>query len=138
MSLSKSGSKKITVVPVVLIFLLMVSSSAFSQQRDTEENSRDMQVKYLDGDNDALLFNLKYANDSGNDFKLMVLNETGEVLFQNNYSGKNFRKKIKLARLTDTDRVTFLIRSARENIQLSYKVKVKRKVADESAITSMD
>ena len=61
----------------------------------------------------------------------MVLNENGEVLFQNNYSGKNFKKKIKLPRLTDTDGVTFLLRPTRENVQLSRTVKVTSKVVDQ-------
>jgi hypothetical protein len=68
----------------------------------------------------------------------MVLNETGEVLFQQSYSGKNFRKKIRLTRLTDTEDVTFLIRSPQKNIQLSYKVKVPSKVVDDAALASAD
>lgn len=123
---------------ILFMAAALLSGAAFSQQLATAENSPQMEVRYLAGDNDALLFNLKYENTSGNNFKLMVLNETGEVLFQNNYSGKNFKKRLKLARLTDTEGVTFLIRPAEENIQLSYKVKVKKKVADDLGITDMD
>jgi hypothetical protein len=92
-----------------------------------------MQVKYLGGDNEALFFSVKYENKTGNPFKLLVLDETtGDPLFQDNYSAKDFEKKFKIPRLTDTDYVTFLIRSAKENIQLSYKVKVTTKVVDET------
>lgn len=124
----------------IIIFLAaaLISAPVFAQQLSTEENPPEMQVKYLAGDNDAMLFNLKYENTSGNNFKLMVLTETGEVLFQDNYSGKKFRKRLRLARLTDTEGVTFLIRPAEENIQLSYKVKVKKKVMDSLAIPNMD
>ena len=123
----------------ILLFLAaaLVTVPVFAQQA-VKENAPEMQVKYLAGDNDALLFNLKYENTSGSNFKLMVLNETGDVLFQNNYSGKKFKKRLKLARLTDTDGVTFLIKPARENIQLSYKVKVRKKVMDDLANTNMD
>jgi hypothetical protein len=120
-------------IPLLTTFLaVLVSSQLFSQENLVEENSRQLHVRYLEGDNEALHFNLKYNNSSGNDFKLMVLNETGEILFQNRYSGKNFKKKIKMARLTDSDDVTFLIRSPKENIQLSYKVKITSKVMDAS------
>jgi hypothetical protein len=119
-------------IPVVLILLLSVGASfpSFSQEATIEENSPEVHVKYLDGDNDALLFNLKYDNESGNNFKLMVLGESGEVLFQRNYSGKRFKKHIRLARLTDTDGVIFVIRSVNENVQLSRRVKIPSKVEE--------
>lgn len=41
-------------------------------------------------------------------------------------------KKFKIPRLTDTDNITFLIRSAKENIQFSHKVKVTTRVVDET------
>lgn len=90
-----------------------------------------MQVKYLGGDNTALHFYVKYDNKSGNTFRLLVLDETGEVLYQNNYTAKDFEKKIRTPRLTETDYVIFLIKPAKENAELSYKVKVTTKVVDE-------
>jgi hypothetical protein len=89
--------------------LFIYSLTAVSQESASAENSSALQVKYLGGDNEALL-----------------------VCFQDNYSAKDFEKKIKIPRLTDTDYVIFLIRSAKDNIQLSYKVKVATKVADET------
>jgi hypothetical protein len=114
------------------IFFTVFTLPLFAQETLTEENSNDLYVKYLEGNNDALRFNLRYNNTSGDDFKVMVLNETGEVLFQKMYSGKNFRKKIKLTRLTDSDAVTFLVRPSKESIQLSYKVRIPSKVVDRS------
>jgi hypothetical protein len=137
-SMNAAGKKITGTVCTLVVLTLLVSAPAFSQELSMQENSPELQVKYLAGDNDALLFNLKYDNDSGNNFKLMVISENGEVLFQNNYSGKKFKRKIRLARLTDTDRVTFLVRSIKENVQLSYKVAVKKKVMDGLAITDMD
>jgi hypothetical protein len=116
----------------LLLMTLCLSFPSFSQEATIKENSPEVHVKYLDGDNEALLFNLKYDNESGNNFKLMVLGENGDILFQRNYSGRRFRKNIRLARLTDTDGVIFVIRSVNENVQLSRKVKVTSKVEDVS------
>ena len=132
MDLEKPFASKAVIVLTSLAFILLTAPVvAFSQETLVQENSKDLKVKYLDGDNDALLFNLKYNNDSGNDFKLMVLGESGEVLFQNNYSGKKFKKNFRLPRLTDTDGVTFLVRSVKSNVQLVCKVQVANKVAEE-------
>ena len=130
MRLSKTTIRSVMGTSFTLLLLALFPAAVFSQQLSIQENSPEMRVKYLEGTNEALLFNLKYNNDSGNDFKLMVLSENGEVLFQKNYSGKKFRKKLKLPRLTDSDGVTFLIRSPQENVQLIRKVKVTSKVVD--------
>jgi hypothetical protein len=124
--------------PVTIVLTMMMTLSfcipAFSQHITVQENSPAIRVKYLEGNKDALLFNLKYTNNSGNDFKLMVLGEGGEILFQENFSGKKIRKKIRLARLTDTEGVIFLIRPAKENLQLSCTVKVTDKIDDNTLI----
>jgi hypothetical protein len=127
---------KVVGTPAILLLFSLMSCPLFSQQLEIDENSPEMKVKYIEGDNEILLFNLKYNNNTGSGFKLMVVNETGEVLFQQSYSGRNFKKKIRLPRLTDTEDVTFLIRSPRKNIQLSYKVKIPSKVVDDASLVS--
>jgi hypothetical protein len=135
---SASNVTRVVGVSAVLLLFSLMNSPIFAQQLAINENPPEMKVKYIEGDNDVLLFNLKYNNNSGSDFKLMVLNESGDVLFQQSYSGKNFRKKIRLTRLTESDDVTFLIRSPRKNIQLSYRVKVPSKIVDDASLASMD
>lgn len=127
--------RKTLAITLTIMLSVTFCLPVFSQQITIEENSPAIKVKYLQGSKDALLFNVKYDNLSGNDFNLMVLGEGGEVLFQKNYSGKKIRKKIRLARLTDTDGVIFLIRPAKEDLQLSCTVKVPSKVEDETGPT---
>jgi hypothetical protein len=122
-------------ITLTVLLLVTVSLPVFSQQIKVQENSPAIKVKYLQGSKDALLFNLKYDNLSGNKFNLMVLGEGGEVLFQKNYSGRKLRKKIRLTRLTDTEGVIFLIRPAQESLQLSCTVKVPSKAEDRPSET---
>jgi len=132
MSLVKGWLLRSLMLAVPSSILLAVSPVASTQELAGEDVSSPLQVKYLGGDNEALFFNVKYDNKTGHTFRLSVLDETGEACFQDNYSARDFEKKIKIPRLTDTDYVIFLIRSAKENIQLSYKVKVTTKVVDET------
>ena len=111
-------------------FALIIFSSTSSMNKPNSAAA--LQVKFLGGDNHALFFDVKYDNKTGSTFKLLALDEAGAACFQDKFSTKDFDKKIKVPRLTDTDYVIFLIRSAKENIQLSYKVKVTTKVVDET------
>jgi hypothetical protein len=132
MPLVKNLCAKGLITCVAALGFLTISPAASTQEFASEEISSAFQVKFLGGDNEALFFSVKYDNKAGNTFRLSVLDETGEACFQDNYSARDFEKKIKIPRLTDTDYVIFLIRSAKENIQLSYKVKVTTKVVDET------
>jgi hypothetical protein len=123
-SVTKPASWLLSALCIALLFHQVKAQTAI------KENPDEIKIKYIDGDNDALYFDLKYTNEDGHDFKLMVVTETGDVLFQNNYSGKNFKKKLKLPRLTDASNVTFLIKPLKRNIQFRYKIKVSDKVED--------
>ena len=122
------------VLSAVVCMLFSFSLAPTANKYTNTKNLASMQVKYLGGDNTALHFYVKYDNKSGNTFRLLVLDETGEVLYQDNYSTKDFEKKIKTPRLTETDYVTFLIKPAKEIAEISYKVKVTTKVVDDHSV----
>ena len=128
MSLVKSWMFRNLALAIPLFIIPGISSTASTREIIGHELSAPLQVKFLGGDNEALFFDVKYDNKAGYTFRLSVLDETGEACFQDNYSARDFEKKLKIPRLTDTDYVIFLIRSAKANIQLSYKVKVTTKV----------
>jgi len=132
MPLVKSLVLKSVMLAVPAFALASISPIASPPDVVAGETSSSLQVKFIGGDNEALFFDVKYTNKTGHTFRLSVLDETGEACFQDNYSDRDFEKKIKIPRLTDTDYVIFLIRSAKENTQLSYKVKVTTKVVDET------
>jgi hypothetical protein len=135
----KNQSVRIFLAKVFLLSAVVCILSSFSLAPAVNKvthtiNLASMQVKYLGGDNTALNFYVKYDNKSGKTFRLLVLDEAGEVLYQDNYSTKDFEKKIKTPRLTETDYVIFLIKPAKEIAEISYKVKVTTKVVDDHSI----
>jgi hypothetical protein len=114
---------------VIFIPLLLLSSRDNAQESLTMEYASPSRVKYISGDNNALFPDIKFDNKNIGTFKMQVFDETTDkTLFRYCYSTHDFEKKFKIPRLTGTDYVTFLIRSAKKNTQLSYKVKVTPRV----------
>ena len=109
------------------------SMSLAAQESADVETLTALRVKFIGGDNEALFFNVKYTNKDRSSFKLLVLDETGEALFEDNYS-KDIDQKLKVPRLTDSGHVIFLIKSAKESTELSYKVTVTTKVVDDPMV----
>lgn len=91
-----------------------------------------MEVKYLNGDNEFLLFNVKYEHPVQVRFYLTVLDENSEVLFRDNFKGKHFEKEFKIPRLSESSKITFIIKPVQKDIQLSYDVSIPTRVNDEA------
>ncbi|MEI9806494.1 MAG: hypothetical protein WDO16_00715 [Bacteroidota bacterium] len=131
LSLVKTVFFKTLFAGIALMMPFSFSMRLAAQEPADIEILTALRVKFIGGDNEALFFNVKYNNKDGSNFKLLVLDETGEALFEDSYS-KDLDKKLKVPRLTDSDHVIFLIKSAKENAELSYKVRVTTKVVDEA------
>ena len=136
MSLVKTLSSRFLLTACAVILPLVFSMEAAATTGEPKPLDikvlAALHVKYLGGDNEALFFNIKYDNKGGKNFKLVVLDETGEALFEDSYS-KDLDKKLKVPRLTDSEHVIFLIRSVKEKTELSYKVRVTTKVVDNTS-----
>jgi len=133
MSLAKNILFKTVLTVMAGLMPITFSMNAAAQDPSDAETLTALRVKFIGGDNDALFFNVKYNNKDNSNFKLLVLDETGEALFEDNYS-KNIDQKLKVPRLTDSEHVIFLIKSTKETAELSYKVKVTTKVVDEAMV----
>jgi hypothetical protein len=121
----------LTVMAALVPFTFSIRLAA--QDPADVETLTALRVKFIGGDNEAMFFNVKYSNKDGSSYKLQVLDETGEALFEDNYS-KDIDQKLKVPRLTDSGHVIFLIKSTKETTELSYKVKVTTKVVDDPMV----
>ena len=131
MSFIKQFSFKVilSLIAMTMPFSVVVKAAA-PQPFDTESLSA-FKVVFLGGDNEELQFNVKYASKERSNFKLLVLDETGEALFEDTYS-KDIDKKIIVPRLTDSEHVTFIVKAEKENTEISYKVRVTTRVVDDA------
>ncbi|HTS44868.1 MAG TPA: hypothetical protein VMH01_10760 [Puia sp.] len=66
-------------------------------------------VKYLGTAPDAILFRVSVDNPSGNKFSVIILDETGNEIFREVYTDKNFEKRFRLPK-SDEQKLTFVIR----------------------------
>ena len=68
---------------VVLLATIFCAATSFSNFRTgaMDEHSS-MEVKYLRGDNETLVFNLRYENPFAKSVRLVALSESGDVWFQ--------------------------------------------------------
>ena len=86
-------------------------------------------VKYLGSMDDGVLFNVKYNNQKASPFTLIVSDATGEVLYEQTYTDKQFDKKFLLSR--SYDKMSFSIRNDKEKVNQTFAINISTKVVED-------
>ncbi len=91
--------------------------------------SENVQVKYLGSMDDGVLFNVKYNNQTSSPFTLIVSDATGEVLYEQTYSDKQFDKKFLLSRAYD--KMSFVIKNDKEKTNQTFAINITTKLVED-------
>lgn len=112
-----------------LVTVSLFASAQASTGNNAGATSDKAEVKYTGTDKENLLsFHVKYANPSGTNFYLTVLDESGELLFRNVYSDKQFDKTFKLPKLNS--KFTFVIEEGKNVYKEKFDVSVQTQVIE--------
>ncbi|MFT3826466.1 MAG: hypothetical protein QM731_21275 [Chitinophagaceae bacterium] len=93
-------------------------------------------IKHLGNDGDNMYFQVLLNNESGEKFYLTVKDADGVILFQETYNDKKFDKKFLLTK-GETDKVTFVLKSAKNNTTQSFEINSSTKLVEEIVVKRM-
>jgi len=93
-------------------------------------------IRHIGNDGDNMYFQVLLNNDSGEKFYLTIKDLDGIILFQEVYNDKKFDKKFRLTK-GETDKVTFVLKSARNNTSQSFEINSNTKMVEEIVVKRM-
>lgn len=93
---------------------LCTAALAVNAQTSSNPVEKNADIRYMGLTADNMVFNVAYSNPNGNKFSVAVLDGEGTPVYQETFTDKKFDKKFELPR-TDMDKVTFVIRSSKDN-----------------------
>jgi hypothetical protein len=119
----KIVSKKF-LTAAAIIALFSVATATNAKAGEVKKSDLNLSaVEYTGTVNNNVSFNIKYDNEAGSDFSLIVKNENGEVIYSHVYNDKNFSKKVVIRELPeDGGNVTFIIKSNDADIKQSFNI----------------
>jgi len=79
-------------------------------------------VKYITSQDGDGIFNVRYNNEGGNRFSLVVLDADGDQLYANVFSDKNFDKNFRLADPESFRKLVFVIHNLADNTTQRFEV----------------
>jgi len=93
-------------------------------------------VTYVATGNESLFFDVKVNNAEGEKFTIVVKDDNSTTLFRGTYYDKNFKKRFVLPK-TDSNKLTFQIRSESDSKSEIFEVNTKTRVVEEVVVTKV-
>lgn len=117
----------------VIILAGLVGTLSFSSFAANKENEASI-VQYTGTTEKGIVFNVKYENADASSFSLIIKNEYGDVVFQQQYSDKNFDKKVLLTKEPGDARLTFIIKSGSTNLKQSFDITTSTRTVEDVVV----
>lgn len=138
------NTKNVLFAAMTGLALLVVSPFSSKANNDKEKAGKEttaplaegnLSVQYTGSTEDAVMFNIKFENPSAQKFWLIIKNNDGEVLFQQQFSETHFNKNIQFVRESEEMNPTFIIRSGKQEIKHSFAI--NRTLVENVVVTKM-
>ena len=95
-------------------------------------------IQFAGSATNALMFDVKINNITGEKFTLVIRHSDGDVLFSKEYNDKSFSKKVKILKdETGGTNFTFNILSANKELGNTFEINATTKVVDDVVITKL-
>ncbi len=120
----------------MVILTALVSSLSLSGFAANKENEKETAnaVQYVGSNEKGVVFNVKYDNATASPFNLIIKNEYGEVVYQQQYNDKNFDKKVVLSKEPGDAHLTFIIKSSSANIRQSFDISTTTRTVEDVVV----
>jgi hypothetical protein len=91
-------------------------------------------VKYIGTNDGQFLFNVTYNNAGGNRFSVVILDESGNQLYQGVYSMKKFDKSFKFADPDGFKKLVFVIHNLGDNSVQRFEVNADSRLVEDVVV----
>ena len=115
------------IIAVAFTAAVVVVSNPLSTLANGGENKKaateeQVSVKYQGTSNNTVAFKVEFENPTGEKFSLIIKNDNGDVVYQQQFAGAHFSKNVYIAD-TDSDIYpTFVIRTGNSEIVRQFQV----------------
>jgi hypothetical protein len=108
---------------------ILLSASASLHAQSTEP-VKPAAIRHLGNTTETMSFQVKYDNESGDKFAVVVRDQDNNVLFQEFYTDKKFDKKFSLPKI-DNNKVIFQIKNVKDSTIQTFEVNANTRLVEE-------
>lgn len=119
-------------------FVSVLTVGAMAAPAENRKNTKlaQSEIEYVGTTKDGIVFNVKFENADAARFDLVIKNEYGDVVYQQQFSDKNFDKKILLVKEPGDAHLTFLIKAGDASYKESFDITTVIRTVEDVVVTS--
>jgi hypothetical protein len=118
-----------------LIAVLFTGMSANAQAASEVKPASNAVVKHLGSMNNKEYFSLKFPNEKGEKFSVKVKDAEGNLIFHDVFQVKNFDRSFQFEKLADKSKLTFIVRTLKDNAEQVFQINTKVFTVEQVEIT---
>lgn len=92
-------------------------------------------VKHISTTDAKIIFQVSLENEAGERFGVSIKDEQGNTIFQDVYSEKKFDKKFILDKAENIGKITFVIKSLKDNQTQAFEVNTTTRIVENVDVT---
>lgn len=123
-------SLKIFVKGSFLALMLTFNVCAVAQPFSEDPIVKAASIKHISSTNDKIILQLSLNNEAGEKFSISIKDVDGNTLFQDYYLDKKFDKKFVFDKNENIEKLTFVIRSLKDNTTQVFEVNTVARVVE--------
>lgn len=118
------------------VLILSVSANAQTAALKTPLGEQ-AEITHLETKESNSLFNVKYPNEAGDRFSLVIRDASGTVLFNEIYEDKNFDKKFLFTDIDKDAKLLFTFSSLKDRKSQTYEISAVSRVVNDVVVTKL-
>jgi hypothetical protein len=123
--------------------LIVVANPFNSKAADNKEkenaffSEKQVSVQYAGAGENSVSFRIQLENPAAQKFSLIVKDDAGDVIFQQQFSDVHFNKTVQLLKETSEMHPTFVIRMGNQEVSRSFAVNSSARVVEDVVVTKL-
>ena len=127
-----------SLVAIALFFVTPFSSHANNDKGKVTAISEDqLSVQYTGSDDNSVMFRVKFQNTTAQKFSLIIKNDVGDVVYQDQFTTADFNKAVHILKDGEFNKATFIIRVGNQQIEQRFVINRNTEVVENVVVTKL-
>jgi len=122
----------------VLLVSTPFSSNANNDKGKVTAISEDqLSVQYTGSNDNSVMFRVKFQNTAAQKFSLIIKNDVGDVVYQDQFNTADFNKAVHILKDGEFNKATFIIRVGNQQIEQRFVINRNTEVVENVVVTKL-
>ena len=127
-----------SLVAIALFFVTPFSSNANNDKGKVTAISEDqLSVQYTGSNDNSVMFRVKFQNTAAQKFSLIIKNDVGDVVYQDQFNTADFNKAVHILKDGEFKKATFIIRVGNQQIEQRFVINRNTEVVENVVVTKL-